>query len=72
MTVLQNTQKMADMNINVEEDLSQETQKIRMILLLWLKDAQRKGTLGFYEKGQVVVNGKNLQPVLFVKNYPVL
>lgn len=68
MTVLQNTKKLADTNINVEDDLRPETRKIRMILILWLKDAQRKGTLGFYENGQVVVNGKNLQCVLFFKN----
>jgi len=43
MTVFQNTKKMEDTNINVEEDLSPETRKIRMTLMLWLKDAQRKG-----------------------------
>jgi len=38
MTVFQNTKKLADTNISVEKDLSTETRKIRMTLMLWLKD----------------------------------
>jgi len=67
MTVFQNTKKLADTNISVEEDLSTETRKITMTHVV-VERCPEERTFGFYENGQVVVNGKNLQSLLFVKN----